>query len=102
MGIFDQLHKSLVEDDCVRHPLIHSIGAGTTLGLVHFVFSGLVQRSIYLGLFLIWPVSIGSALYCRYNEKMNQLKSVQFRDALRYQALTQGTDKDVYSKKRQE
>ena len=94
MGFFDNAFKAITEDECVKDPVMHAIGAGTTVALLHFLGTGLTLRSITVFCLVMVPVGVGSSMLCTYNQRVNKLKAVYFRDAMKYRALTEGTDMD--------
>ncbi|CAK8697992.1 uncharacterized protein LOC143448642 [Clavelina lepadiformis] len=90
MGIFDQLYQSL-KNDCVREPIIHGTAAATVASLVHFLYRG-TRKSLLVWIGVLWPVAVGSSMYCDYSRIHEQLKNEQYKDALKYQIVNEGTD----------
>lgn len=93
MAFFDQVLKALHEE-CVHKPLLYSIGSSTMLGLGYFVYSGIVEKSVRIGLIPLLPIGIGGALFCMHTERMNKIRASQFKAMYKYRLLTEGTQND--------
>ena len=95
MGIFDNIYKSLTEDECVQTPLMHGIGSGTAAAMLYFVGTGKALMSYRVFIFVTIPVSFVSSGWCQYDQRMRQVKASHFRNFAKYKALTEGTELDI-------
>ena len=93
MSFFDRLYHTL-QNECVQQPLLYSFGTGGTVGMLHFVFTGLVERSLKVGCALLFPISIGGCLFCLYTDRIKKIKASQFQAANKFRILTEGTALD--------
>ncbi|XP_047474720.1 cytochrome c oxidase assembly protein COX20, mitochondrial-like [Penaeus chinensis] len=84
--------RNLSEVPCFRETFLYSITSGLGSGLVNFMLTSRVQRSVQVGLGVYTCMTLGYWSYCRYNYSQQKFSMGQLQVAMQKQALLEGTE----------
>ncbi|XP_027235717.1 cytochrome c oxidase assembly protein COX20, mitochondrial [Penaeus vannamei] len=84
--------RNLSEVPCFRETFLYSITSGLGSGLLNFMLTSRVQRSVQVGLGVYTCVTLGYWSYCRYNFSQQKFNVGQLQVAMQKQALLEGTE----------
>ncbi|KPP64308.1 cytochrome c oxidase protein 20-like [Scleropages formosus] len=83
---------------CAREAVLHGAGGALVAGLGHFLLTSRVKRSFDVGMAGYIVTTLGSWVYCRYNNAKLRIQQRVIQDALQNKVLYEGTNRDPSKK----
>lgn len=90
---FDQLYETIVSPQ-MKNPIIYGTGSATAAFMFDFLWKGKVLRSYLLCIATFTSVMNFTQIYEQHKLVIEQVKLQQFKDYVRYDKFTRGTDID--------
>ncbi|XP_052006708.1 cytochrome c oxidase assembly protein COX20, mitochondrial-like [Xyrauchen texanus] len=85
---------------CARESILHGAGGSLVAGLVHFLATSRVKRSFDVGLAGFMLTTLGSWLYCRFNNAKLRVQQRIIQDGIKNKVIYEGTSLDPTRKTR--
>ncbi|XP_051503455.1 cytochrome c oxidase assembly protein COX20, mitochondrial [Myxocyprinus asiaticus] len=95
LGIID-----IQNTPCARESILHGAGGSLVAGLVHFLATSRVKRSFDVGLAGFMLTTLGSWLYCRFNNAKLRVQQRIIQDGIKNKVIYEGTNLDPTRKTR--
>ncbi|KAJ8388193.1 hypothetical protein AAFF_G00135640 [Aldrovandia affinis] len=89
LGILD-----IQKTPCARDAVLHGAGGSIVGGLGHFLATSRVKRSFDVGVAGFLLTTLGSWLYCRYNNARLRVQQKVIQDGIKNKVMYEGTSMD--------
>ncbi|KAM7408276.1 hypothetical protein PAMA_002131 [Pampus argenteus] len=87
---------------CSREAVLHGAGGSLAAGLLHFLATSRVKRSIDVGFAGFMLTTLGSWLYCRVNHAKSRVQKRMIQTGLKNKIMYEGTVLDPTNKPQEE
>ncbi|XP_065146867.1 cytochrome c oxidase assembly protein COX20, mitochondrial isoform X1 [Paramisgurnus dabryanus] len=95
LGILD-----IQNTPCARESILHGAGGSVVAGLIHFLATSRVKRSFDVGVAGFMLSTLGSWLYCRYDNAKLRVQQRVIQDGIKNKVIYEGTTLDPTRKTR--
>ncbi|XP_073714072.1 cytochrome c oxidase assembly protein COX20, mitochondrial isoform X3 [Misgurnus anguillicaudatus] len=95
LGILD-----IQNTPCARESILNGAGGSVVAGLVHFLATSRVKRSFDVGVAGFMLSTLGSWLYCRYDNAKLRVQQKVIQDGIKNKVIYEGTTLDPTRKTR--
>ncbi|XP_039249217.1 uncharacterized protein LOC120326927 [Styela clava] len=97
MGVFDHLYESIKNSAQLQMSFKIGIGSAAAASLLHFLIKGIPHRSIFIGIYTLVPMTIGTSFFYDYQRVKQKLRTQQYEATIKHRLLTEGTEDDPAS-----
>ncbi|XP_029031614.1 cytochrome c oxidase assembly protein COX20, mitochondrial [Betta splendens] len=85
---------------CAREAILHGAGGSVAAGLLHFLATSRVKRSVDVGFAGFILTTLGSWFYCRFTNAYTRVQQRMIQEGLRNKVVYEGTALDPTDKAR--
>ncbi|XP_050304556.1 cytochrome c oxidase assembly protein COX20, mitochondrial [Anthonomus grandis grandis] len=81
---------------CFRNSFLYGTLGGLGLGLVHFMFTSKVPKSVNYSVYSFSVITMGYWMVCRYNYSKLKFELTRTQELLRDRIATEGTEQEYF------